>query len=83
PPDILTYCYGSRLVYVTPGETYDHAIDIARESFHELKDVDRERIRLEVRVTLSNQHERRTAEIGRTAWPVVVATLTRFEVVEV
>ena len=23
PPDILTYCYDSRMVYVTPGETYD------------------------------------------------------------
>ena len=22
-PDILTYCYASRLVYVTPGESYD------------------------------------------------------------
>jgi hypothetical protein len=26
---------------------------------------------------------RRTAEIGRTAWPVVVASLARFEIVEV
>jgi hypothetical protein len=23
PPDILTYCYGSQMVYVTPGEDYD------------------------------------------------------------
>ncbi len=23
PPDILTYSYASRMVYVTPGETYD------------------------------------------------------------
>ena len=23
PPDILTYCHGSRMVYVTPGEDYD------------------------------------------------------------
>jgi hypothetical protein len=32
---------------------------------------------------LSNQHEKKTAEIGRTAWSVVVATLARFEIVEV
>jgi hypothetical protein len=32
---------------------------------------------------LSNQHERRTAEIGRTAWSVVVGTLARFEIVEI
>ncbi len=23
PPDILTYCYDARMVYVTPGEDYD------------------------------------------------------------
>jgi hypothetical protein len=23
PPDILTYSYASRMVYVTPGESYD------------------------------------------------------------
>ncbi|KAI0292558.1 hypothetical protein BC826DRAFT_896352, partial [Russula brevipes] len=82
-PDILTYCYDSRMVYVVPGETYDKAIDIAQESFPELKDFDRERICFEVRVVLSNQHERRTAEIGRTAWSVVVGTLARFEIVEI
>lgn len=32
---------------------------------------------------LKNQQVRRTAEIGRTAWPVVVASLARFEIVEV
>jgi len=83
PPDILTYCYSSRMVYVTPGETYDHAIDIAKESFIELRSVPRERISLEVHVVLKNQQVRRTAEIGRTAWPVVVASLARFEIVEI
>lgn len=106
PPDILTYCHNSRMVYVTPGETYDvcffltsptprlpllieslihlqNAIEIAVESFPELKDVERDRICLEVRVVLSNQHERRTAEIGRSAWSVVVNTLARFEIIEI
>jgi hypothetical protein len=83
PPDILTYCYDTRMVYVTPGEDYDKAINIAIESFPQLRDVERERICLEVRVVLSNQHEKKTAEIGRTAWSVVVATLARFEIVEV
>jgi len=83
PPDILTYSHDSRMVYVTPGETYDRAIEIAVESFPELKDVDRDQICLEVRVVLSNQHERRTAEIGRSAWSVVVNTLARFEIVEI
>ncbi|KAI0276271.1 hypothetical protein BGY98DRAFT_901410, partial [Russula aff. rugulosa BPL654] len=83
PPDILTYSYASRMVYVTPGESYDHAVDIAKESFLELKDVERERISLEVHVVLKNQQTRRTAEIGRTAWSVVIASLARFEIVEI
>jgi hypothetical protein len=105
-PDVLTYSYASRMVYVTPGDTYDvrpfpsttaslasllidlnthvqQAIDIAKESFLELKDVQRELISLEVHVVLKNQQVRRTAEIGRTAWPVVVASLARFEIVEI
>ena len=56
------------------------AIEIARECFPELRDVERDRIRLEVRVAHSQQ---RTVEIGRTAWPSIVATLARFEIVEV
>jgi len=83
PPDILTYSYASRMVYVTPGETYDHAIDIAKESFLELEDIERERISLEVHVVVKNQQARRTAEIGRTAWSVVIASLARFEIVEI
>jgi hypothetical protein len=71
------------MVYVTPGETYDHAVELAKESFVELRDVERERISLEVHVVLKNQQVRRTAEIGRTAWPVVVASLARFEIVEI
>jgi hypothetical protein len=60
-----------------------HAVELAKESFVELRDVERERISLEVHVVLKNQQVRRTAEIGRTAWPVVVASLARFEIVEI
>lgn len=58
------------------------AVEIAVESFPELSDVERDRICLEVRVLLSSQ-ERKTAEIGRSAWPVVVPTLARFEIIEI
>ncbi|KAN0114194.1 hypothetical protein V8E52_006992 [Russula decolorans] len=83
PADVLTYSYASRMVYVATAETYDHAIDIAKETFLELKDVERQRIKLEVHVMLKNQQVRRTAEIGRTAWPFVVPSLARFEIVEI
>jgi len=80
PPLILTYCYGSQMVYVAPGDHYDRAINVAIESFQELRDIDRDRICLEVRVMHSHQ---RTVKIGRTAWPFLVATLARFDIVDV
>jgi len=83
PPSILTYCYNSKLVYVTPGETHEQAIDFVQEAFPELKDVDRSLISLEVRVVLNSQAERKTARIGRMAWSPVVATLAQYEIVEV
>ena len=51
--------------------TLQHAIDIAKESFLELKDIEHERIYSEVHVILKNQQTCRTAETGRTAWSVV------------
>lgn len=83
PPDIITYSYASRMVYVVTAETYDHAIDIAKETFQELKDVERQRISFEVYVVLKGNSVRRTAEIGRSAWPFVVSSLARFEIVEI
>ncbi|KAI9462612.1 hypothetical protein F5148DRAFT_216865 [Russula earlei] len=83
PPDLITYSYASRMVYVTPEDTYDNAIESARDSFPELCDVDRGRIRLAVRVSLGDQNERKLAEIGRRAWPLVITTFTRFAVVEI
>ena len=102
PPLILTYCYGSQMVYVAPGDDYDvcsflpsqpdrsppslidtstqRAINIAVESFQELRDIDRDRIYLEVCVMHSHQ---RPVKIGRTAWPFIFATLARFHVVDV
>jgi len=56
------------------------AIDIAIESFPGLRDVGRDRICLEIRVMHSHQ---KTVEIGRTAWPFLVATLARFDIVDV
>ncbi|KAI0301570.1 hypothetical protein B0F90DRAFT_1628468 [Multifurca ochricompacta] len=83
PADILTYCYCSRMVYVTPGESYEQAINFAQEAFPELRNIDRDLICLEIRVVFNNQKERKTAQIGRMAWSAVVATLARYEIVEI
>lgn len=34
PPDILTYCHGSRMVYVTPGEDYDVRSNLPSQAPH-------------------------------------------------
>jgi hypothetical protein len=60
-----------------------NAIDIAKESFRELKDVERGRIHFEVKVDLGKMQQTGTAEIGRGAWPLVVPSLARFEIVEI
>jgi len=82
-PDILAFSYDSSLVYVTPGESYDQAIESAQDAFPELRDVDRDLICLEVRVIVSNQTEHKRAQISRAAWPVVLPTLVRYEIVHV
>jgi len=83
PPDLITYSYDSRTVYVATGETYDRALDIAQDTFLELRDVDRDQIRFEVRVMLGHENEYKTAEISRRAWPVVIRTFARFAIVEI
>jgi hypothetical protein len=61
------------------------AVDIAVDCFPELINVDRARISLEIRVPMAHMQRsrQRTVEIGRTAWPLVVAVLERFQIVEV
>ena len=59
------------------------AIDVAKASFRELKDVELQRISFEVKVDLPETLGSKTAEIGRMAWPIVIASLVRFEIVEI
>ena len=63
--------------------TSQHAVDIAKESFIELRDIERERIIFEVELSRRRERRSRTVEIGRAAWPVVVASLVRFDIVEI
>ena len=70
----------SRSLPLLIDQSIQRAIDIAIESFPELRDVERDRICLEVRVMHSHQ---RTVEVGRSAWPFLVPTLARFDIVDV
>ncbi|KAH9973766.1 hypothetical protein BGW80DRAFT_1152188, partial [Lactifluus volemus] len=76
PVDLITYSYASRMVFVALPESYDAPLDVAQESFPELKDVNRDLICLETR-------EHKKVQIGRTAWPAFLAIFERFQLVEV
>jgi len=58
------------------------AIDIAKETFPELRDIERDRICLEIYVVHPDQ-QKQTAQISRSVWSVIVPSLTRFEIVEI
>ena len=59
------------------------AIEIAVESFLELRDVEHDQISLEVCVVHIQHSHQGTIKIGQTAWPFLVATLAHFDIVEV
>ncbi|THH13379.1 hypothetical protein EW146_g6831 [Bondarzewia mesenterica] len=81
PADILTYYYNDKMVYVTPAETYEGALDYAQDVFPELKSVDRNHISFEIRVLAGNR--RQAVRIGPMAWQQVLTTLARYEVIDI
>lgn len=74
-----TDCKDNLLIHVLHVQ---EAINIAKETFPELRDVERDRICLEVGVVLPDQ-QKKTAQISRSAWSALVPSLMRFEIVEI
>jgi len=89
PPDVdvVTFRYrdDSHIVCVdrAPVEDYDQAIDFAIRNFSDLRRFERDRIYLEARVVPSKHEKKKAAKIDKTAWPVVVDTLSRSDIVEI
>ncbi|EIM85091.1 uncharacterized protein STEHIDRAFT_28260, partial [Stereum hirsutum FP-91666 SS1] len=81
PADIITYSYNKQMVYVTPGETYDQALDFAQEVYPELRTCPRECIHFKISVSVNGSRQK--VRIGSRAWGKVLANLTRYEVVEI
>jgi len=68
------------MVYVTPAENYEQALDFAYSVYpEELKDVPRDRVSFSIKIFM--QGEPRTSRIGPMAWNVVVATLAQYEII--
>jgi hypothetical protein len=66
-----------------PSRRVQEAIDIAKESFRELRDVERERISFKFDTIHPKTKQCSLAEIGPTAWSTVMASLPLLYVVEI
>ncbi|KAI0251003.1 hypothetical protein BJV78DRAFT_519627 [Lactifluus subvellereus] len=77
PVDILTFHYNKNMAYAPAAMTYDDAIDIVQELWPELRDVDRDRIKL---LVTGSDH---LVRVPRIAWQAVLCDLPRYEVVHV
>jgi hypothetical protein len=82
PPDIVTYRLNGKMVYVTPADNYEQALDFAQKVFRQqLGRIKRDRISFAV--TVITNGERRSVRIAEMAWGAVVATLQRYEIIDV
>ncbi|KAI0759969.1 hypothetical protein BD413DRAFT_487045 [Trametes elegans] len=81
PPDILTYRYNGNMVYVTPGATHAEGVKFAQQVFPELAAVEPARIAISVNGLVNGQ--RQLVRISPMAWPTVVFSRARYEVLDV
>jgi len=81
-PDVVTYRLNDKMVYVTPAQSYEQALDFAQNEFaDELYHIKRDRISFSVLVNAGRTH--RSVRIGTMAWPAVVSGLKRYEIIDV
>jgi len=80
--NVVTYRLGEKLVYVIPAENYDKALQCAYKVFpKELNGISSERITFVVCAIVAGEH--RTVYISPQAWPEVIPTLARFEIIDI
>ncbi|GBE88583.1 hypothetical protein BKA93DRAFT_744178 [Sparassis latifolia] len=81
-PSIVTYRLHKKMVYVSPAESYEEAVDFAKAVFaDELSGIDRTRVVFSINVAV--QHTPRTVQIGPMAWNAVISTLVEYEIIDV
>lgn len=77
PVDILTFHYNENMAYAPAAKTYDEAIDIVLELWPELREFERDRIRL---LVTGSDH---LVRVPRMTWSAVLCDVPRYEVVHV
>ncbi|KAI0364138.1 hypothetical protein BV20DRAFT_974785 [Pilatotrama ljubarskyi] len=80
-PEVITYRYSGAMVYVTPSATFQEAVDTACSVFPELKQVDPDRIAISVHGSVNKK--RQLIRIGPMAWPSIIASRARYEVLDI
>ncbi|KDQ55146.1 hypothetical protein JAAARDRAFT_60102 [Jaapia argillacea MUCL 33604] len=80
-PQVLTYRFEKSMVYVTPAEDYEKAVDYAQQVFPKLATVDRERISFSVSVCVEGKKQ--TVRVSSMAWKTVAWSLAKYEIIEI
>lgn len=79
-PNVLTYSLDNKMVYVTPAEDYEQALDFAYSVFPtELHSIPRSRVYFSVNIVVRGSP--RTSRISPMAWSAVIMTLKQYEIV--
>ncbi|KAH9834229.1 uncharacterized protein C8Q71DRAFT_673649, partial [Rhodofomes roseus] len=79
---VVTYRYKERMVYVTPADTYEQALQYARDVFpDDLRHVLAQQITFTI---ISNTPKgKRAVQIAPMAWKAVVGTLACYEIIDI
>jgi len=82
PAGIVTYRLQDKMVYVTPAETFEQAVEYAKTVFpEELGRVEPSRISFSVSVVAPDGAQ--TVQIGPMAWAAVIDSLARYEIIDI
>ncbi|KAH9917558.1 uncharacterized protein B0H18DRAFT_841901, partial [Fomitopsis serialis] len=78
---VVTYRYKEKMVYVTPADTYEQAVQFAREVFpDDLRHIHPQQLSFTI---ISNTPKgKRTVQISPMAWKAVVGTLACYEIID-
>jgi hypothetical protein len=80
-PEVVTYRFNGKMVYVTPAKDYEQALDFAQNVFpEELRHIKRDHISFSVLSVA--QRKQQTARIAAMAWTAVVGNLKTYEIID-
>ncbi|KAK7691680.1 hypothetical protein QCA50_005079 [Cerrena zonata] len=83
-PDIITFRWNDKMVYVPPPASHQEAVDQAKEEFaEELAGFDDQQFCFTVAVTIGEEKEKQTVNISQRAWETLMPRLKQYEIVNI